>query len=119
MEDDKRGDRNLAKAEAARRLARLQRGSFWIGTEKHPHATVATTIWSSYTPGVRASRLLLTSHWRSNASGPGEKLPSVEEVASRLSQQWPVPLVEAAIWKVVADSCGSGASVGRSRAVHA
>src|SRR5437867_1436200 len=34
MEDDKRGDRNLAKAEAARRLARLQRGVFWIGTEK-------------------------------------------------------------------------------------
>jgi hypothetical protein len=32
MEDDKRGDRNLAKAEAARRLARLQGGVFWIGT---------------------------------------------------------------------------------------
>jgi len=27
MEDDKRGDRNLAKAEAARRLARLQQGT--------------------------------------------------------------------------------------------
>src|SRR5438132_10334295 len=41
MEDDKRGDRNLAKAEAARRLARIQRGIFWIGTErrlsKHRH----------------------------------------------------------------------------------
>src|SRR5207248_2220743 len=35
MEDDKRQDRNLAKAEAARRLARLQRGLYWIGTEKH------------------------------------------------------------------------------------
>ena len=34
MEDDKRGDRNLAKAEAARRLARLQQGTFWIGTER-------------------------------------------------------------------------------------
>jgi hypothetical protein len=32
MEDDKRSDRNLAKAEAARRLARLQQGVFWIGT---------------------------------------------------------------------------------------
>lgn len=29
MEDDKRGDRNLAKAEAARRLAGLQQGVFW------------------------------------------------------------------------------------------
>lgn len=34
MEDDKRGDRNLAKAEAARRLARFQQGVFWIGTER-------------------------------------------------------------------------------------
>ncbi len=34
MEDDKRGDRNLAKAEAARRLARLVGGVFWIGTER-------------------------------------------------------------------------------------
>jgi len=34
MEDDKRGDRNLAKAEAARRLARFQQGTFWIGTER-------------------------------------------------------------------------------------
>ena len=32
MEDDKRSDRNLAKAEAARRLSRIQRGTFWIGT---------------------------------------------------------------------------------------
>src|SRR5947208_14297370 len=34
MEDDKRGDRNRACAEAARRLARLQGGVFWIGTER-------------------------------------------------------------------------------------
>jgi hypothetical protein len=34
MEDDKRQDRNLAKAEAARRLARIQDGVFWIGTER-------------------------------------------------------------------------------------
>ncbi|SRR6266702_3438332 len=32
MEDDKRSDRNLAKAEAARRLARIQQGVYWIGT---------------------------------------------------------------------------------------
>jgi hypothetical protein len=34
MEDDKRGDRNLTKAEAARRLVCLQQGVFWIGTER-------------------------------------------------------------------------------------
>ncbi len=34
MEDDERGDRNLARVEAARRLALLQQGTFWIGTER-------------------------------------------------------------------------------------
>src|SRR5438128_2345605 len=34
MEDDKRSDRNLAKAEAARRLACIERGGFWLGTER-------------------------------------------------------------------------------------
>jgi hypothetical protein len=34
MEDDKWRDRNLAKADAARRLARLKRDVFWIGTER-------------------------------------------------------------------------------------
>ncbi len=32
MEDDKRQDRKLAKAETARRLARRGRGVYWIGT---------------------------------------------------------------------------------------
>ena len=33
MEDDKRNDRNRAKAEAARRSAHIQGGTFWMGTE--------------------------------------------------------------------------------------
>src|SRR5437870_11722654 len=43
MEDDKRGGRNLAKAEAGRRLARIQRRVVRFGTERtlsrqrHPH----------------------------------------------------------------------------------
>jgi hypothetical protein len=35
MEDDKRGDRNLAKAEAARRLAHIQGASFGLGRSGH------------------------------------------------------------------------------------
>jgi hypothetical protein len=34
MEDDKRQDCDLTKAEAARRLARIRRGIFWIGTKR-------------------------------------------------------------------------------------
>jgi len=36
---------------------------------------------------------------------PWGEMASVCEVASRLSHQFPVDLVEAAIWKVVAERC--------------
>jgi transposase len=107
MEDDKRGDRNLAKAEAARRLARLQRGIFWIGTEKtltrarhynlvFLHARRKT--FPAFAEIVRA----LQEIW------PWGEVASVEEVESRLAGRFPVNLVEAAIWKLVGDSAAAG-----------
>src|SRR5437762_6773608 len=107
MEDDKRGDRNLAKAEAARRLARLQRGVFWIGTEKtltrarhynlvFLHARRKT--FPAFAEIVRA----LQEIW------PWGEVASVEEVESRLAGRFPVNLVEAAIWKLVGDSAAGG-----------
>src|SRR5229473_8261381 len=107
MEDDKRGDRNLAKAEAARRLARLQRGVFWIGTERtltrqrhynlvFLHARRKTfPVFADIAAAVREVWL-----W-------GE-VAAVCEVASRLEHTFPAHLVEAAIWKVVGDSAAQG-----------
>src|SRR6266576_6169162 len=107
MEDDKRGDRNLAKAEAARRLARLQRGVFWIGTERtltrprHYNLVFLHARRESF-PAFADIAVALREVW------PWGEVASVEEVARRLEQRWPTSLVEAAIWKVVADCAAAG-----------
>ncbi|MDQ2905463.1 MAG: Mu transposase C-terminal domain-containing protein [Chloroflexota bacterium] len=107
MEDDKRGDRNLAKAEAARRLARLQEGVFWIGTERtltkrRSFNLVFLHARRKTFPAFADIATSLASVW------PWGEVASIEEVASRLSHQFPVDLVEAAIWKVVADAAAAG-----------
>src|SRR5437763_7164404 len=107
MEDDKRGDRNLAKAEAARRLARLQQGVFWIGTERtltraHHYNLVYLHARRRPFPAFAEIVLAVQEIW------PWGEVASVEEVASRLAGQWPPHLVEATIWKLVGDSTASG-----------
>ncbi len=107
MEDDKRGDRNLAKAEAARRLARLQRGVFWIGTErtltKFRHYNLVFLHARRKTfPAFGEIAAALQEVW------PWGEMAPVCEVASRLEHKFPVNLVEAAIWKVVGDSAAQG-----------
>src|SRR5260370_18007097 len=107
MEDDKRGDRNLAKAEAARRLARIQRGVFWIGTERtltrlrHYNLVFLHARRKTF-PAFADIALAVQEIW------PWGEVASVEEVESRLAGRWPVHLVEAAIWKVVGDSAAAG-----------
>jgi len=107
MEDDKRGDRNLAKAEAARRLVRLQQGTFWIGTErqlsKRRHYNLVFLHARRKTfPAFSDIAAVLPEVW------PWGELAEVAEVAARLSHQFPLDLVEAAIWKVVGDSAAQG-----------
>jgi hypothetical protein len=70
MEDDKRGDRNLAKAEAARRLARLQQGVFWIGTER--------------TLTKRRHYNLVYLHARRKI------FPAFAEISEALASEWPL-----------------------------
>src|SRR5713226_7832192 len=107
MEDDKRGDRNLAKAEAARRLARFQQGTFWIGTERtltkrrHYNLVFLHARRKAF-PAFADIAAALQEVW------PWGEMAPVCEVASRLSHQFPVDLVEATIWKVVADSAAAG-----------
>jgi len=107
MEDDKRGDRNLAKAEAARRLVRIQRGVFWIGTERtltrlrHYNLVFLHARRKTF-PAFAEIALAVQEIW------PWGEVASVEEVESRLAGRWPVHLVEAAIWKVVGDSAAVG-----------
>ncbi len=107
MEDDKRGDRNLAKAEAARRLARLQRGVYWIGTERtltrqrHYNLVFLHARRQTFPAFAEIAEAL------QNVWSCGE-VASVEEIERRLGLQWPLPLVEATVWKMVADSAARG-----------
>jgi transposase len=107
MEDDKRGDRNLAKAEAARRLARLQRGVFWIGTERRlsklrHYNLVFLHARRKMFPAFADIAAALHEVW------PWGEVAAVCEVVSRLEHKFPAHLVEAAIWKVVGDSAAQG-----------
>jgi transposase len=107
MEDDKRGDRNLAKADAARRLARISGGVFWIGTERtltrvHHYNLVFLHARRKTFPAFAEIVLAVQEVW------PWGEVAEVAEVESRLAGRWPANLVEAAIWKLVADSLASG-----------
>ena len=107
MEDDKRGDRNLAKAEAARRLARIRQGVFWIGTEKtltrqrHYNLVFLHARRKSF-PAFAEIAVAVQEVW------PIGEVASVEEIERRLGQRWPVSLMEAALWKMVADAAAAG-----------
>src|SRR6266704_616746 len=84
MEDDKRRDRNLVKAEAARGLARLQRGVFWIGTERtltrqrHYNLVFLHARRKSF-PAFADIAAALQEVW------PIGDVASVEEIESRLA----------------------------------
>ena len=95
MEDEKRQDRNLAKAEAARRFARLQHGVYWIATEKtltkarHYNLVFLHARRKTF-PAYAEIVLAVQEIW------PWGDVASVEEIESRLAGQWPANLVEAA-----------------------
>src|SRR5260221_269144 len=107
MEDDKRGDRNLAKAEAARRLAHIQRGVFWLGTEhtltRQRHYNLVF-LHARRRPFPACAEIAVAL----KEICPGGEVASVEEVESRLASGWHANLVEATIWKVVGDSLAAG-----------
>jgi hypothetical protein len=107
MEDDKRSDRNLAKAEAARRLARIQGGVFWIGTER-----TLTRVRNYNLVFLHARRKTFSAFAEIAVTlqevWPWGEVATVEEVESRLTGRWPTNLVEAAIWKIVGDSAARG-----------
>ncbi len=107
MEDDKRQDRNLAKAEAACRLARRRGGSYWIGTEQrltaqHHYNLVFLHARRLPFPDCAAIEAALHQVW------PFGEVACVEEVARRLEARWPTPQVEAALWKMIAEAAAQG-----------
>src|SRR2546430_16665776 len=99
MEDDKRGDRNLVKAEAARRLVCLHQGTFWIGTErqlsKRRHYNLGFLHSRRKTfPAFGHIAAVLPEGW------PWGGMAEVAEGVSLGSHQVPRDLVEAAALEV-------------------
>ncbi len=107
LEDEKREARQQAKAEAARKLARRLGGVYWLATEqtlsiqKH-YNFVSLHARRQGFPDFAAIETALHEVW------PWGEVASVEEVCSRLGDRWSASLVEAAIWKMLADAAACG-----------
>lgn len=101
------GDRNLAKAEAARGLVRLQGGVFWIGTERT--LTRARHYNLVFLHARRKTFLAFADIAEAvQEVWPWGEVASVEEIEHRLTGKFPQSLVEAATWKVIGESAAQG-----------
>lgn len=107
LEQDKRRERNRAKAEAAQKVAEQQGGVYWIGTEatlsKTRHANLVflharRQIFASWSQLEEALQVV----W------PWGEAACVQEVVERLGERWPQAEREAAVWKRCAESAARG-----------
>jgi transposase-like protein len=107
LEQDKRRERNRAKAEAARNVAQQQGGVYWIGTEatlsrtRHANLVFLPARRQSF-PAWQELKEALQVVW------PLGEAACVQEVVERLGERWSPTEREAAVWKVVADSAAQG-----------
>lgn len=106
-ESEKSKDQAQAKAEAARRLAQLKGGCYWIGTETnlselrsynllYLHARRHT--FSTY----EEIAAILLADW------PWGEERSVREQVERWGSRWSEVEVEAVVWKLAGDAAASG-----------
>jgi transposase len=107
LEQDKRQERNRAKAEAARNVAQQQGGVYWIGTE----ATLSRTRHANLV-FLHARRQPFPA-WQELAEAlsivwPAGEAACVQEVVERLGERWSPTEREAAVWKLVAESAAQG-----------
>ncbi len=107
LEQDKRRQRNRAKAEAARKVAQQQGGVYWIGTEatlstrRHANLVFLHARRQSF-PAWQELKEALHVVW------PAGEAACVQEVVERLGERWSPTEREAAVWKMVADSAAQG-----------
>src|SRR5712691_6184396 len=107
LEQDKRRERNRAKAEAARKVTEQQGGVYWIGTEatlsKTRHANLVFLHVRRQTfPAFPQLEEALQVAW------PWGEAACVQEVVERLGERWPQAEREAAVWKRCAESAARG-----------
>lgn len=107
VESKKREAQPLAKAEAARRLAQLKGGVYWIGTDQNLSLKRHRNLQFLHirrepfrTYGEIATALLAFWSW-------GE-MYSINELMHRFGSHWSDMEVEAAVWKLAADAAAEG-----------
>src|SRR5580765_934140 len=106
-EVDKRLGQALAKAEAARQVAQLNRGVYWIGTDqnlilrRHYNWLYLHARRQSFATYDAVAATLL-AHW-----SWGE-VSSVNEFVKQFGSRWSDQEVEATVWKLVAEAAASG-----------
>ncbi len=107
LEQDKRRERNQAKAEAARKVTEQQGGVYWIGTE----ATLSRTRHANLV-FLHARRQAFPT-WPQLEEAlqvvwPAGEAACVQELVERLGERWPQAEREAAVWKRCAESAARG-----------
>jgi transposase len=104
---EKRQGQPLAKAEAARRLAQLKGGVYWIGTDENLSARRYQNLLYLHArrlsfPTYDEIAATLLNHW------PWGELRSANEFIHLFGPRWSEPEVEAAVWKLVGDAATAG-----------
>src|SRR6266566_5943643 len=106
-ESEKSKGKALVKAEAARRLALLKGGVYWLGTEthlserRHQNWLYLHARRQPFATFAEISTALLQA-W------PAGSMCCVSELAQRFGPHWSEAEVEAAVWKLVGDAAAEG-----------
>jgi hypothetical protein len=107
IESEKSKGRAIAKAEAARRIAKLNNGVYWIGTEKNlsrsryynlHYLHIRRPSFATY----KDIAPVLQANW------PWGEHRTVRDFLRLLSGRWTDEEVEAAVWKMAADAAAEG-----------
>jgi Mu transposase-like protein len=106
-ESDKRQGPPLAKAEAARRLAQIKGGVYWIGTDENlsvrrSHNWLFLHARRQPFSTYEEIAATLLAHW------PFGDLRTINEFLQCFGSRWSEAEVEAAVWKLVGDAAAAG-----------
>jgi hypothetical protein len=107
MEQEKRRERNQAKAEAACKVASAEAGVYWIGTEitllpkRHANLVFLHARRQPF-PSFPELAEALQVVW------PWSEAATIQEVVERLGERWSPDEKEAAVWKKCADAAACG-----------
>jgi hypothetical protein len=106
-EEEKSQGRALLKAEAARRLAQLKGGVYWLGTDvnlsvrRHQNWLYLHARRRAFSAYQEIAQALL-AHW------PQGSIHTVHELVQRFGPHWSEAEVEAAVWKLAGEAAAEG-----------